>query len=48
MDNPKVKRFKHLDKVDERQDLKEALEKGNITDKAVNAELKKYLQTERR
>lgn len=48
LDNPKLKRFKHIDKVDERKDLKEALEKGNITDKAVNAELKKYIQTERR
>lgn len=44
LDNPKVKRFKHLDKVDEREDLLEALEKGNITDKAVSAELKKYLK----
>lgn len=43
LDNPKVKRFKHLCRVDERQDLKAALEQGNITDKAVYAELKKYL-----
>lgn len=42
LDNPKVKRFKHLDKIDERADLAESLDKAKITDKAVSAELKNY------
>lgn len=42
--NPKLKRFKHLDKVDGREDIARSLEEGNITDKAVSAELKKYLK----
>lgn len=41
---PKLKRFKHLDKIDEREDIAKLLEEGNITDKAVSAELKKYLK----
>ena len=40
---PKLKRFKHLDKVDEREDIAKMLEEGNITDKAVSTEMKKYL-----
>ena len=44
LDNPKMKRFKHLVRTDEREDLKKSLEEGKITDKAVSAELKKYQQ----
>lgn len=40
---PKLKRFKHLDKVEGREDIAKLLEEGNVTDKAVSAELKKYL-----
>ena len=47
LDNPKVKRFKHLDKIDARDDMIKSLEEGKLTDKAVNAELKKYQKQER-
>lgn len=42
LDNPKMKRFKHLYKIDGREDIAKLLDEGNITDKAVSAELKKY------
>ncbi len=47
LDNPKVKRFKHLDKIDEREDLITSLEQGKLTDSALRRELKKYAKQER-
>lgn len=47
LDNPKLKRFKHLDRAGERQDLSKSLEEGKLTDKSLCEELKKYLKQER-
>ncbi len=47
LDGPKLKRFRHLARTDEREDLAKKLEEGKLTDKALRAELKKYAKQER-